>query len=331
MGDKTMSDKYIIHRFIYENGIPKPSKTELSLSEWNTLQEKHPLWTQFSENMGIGSNSSWYLELSKGQSHTEEFLKINDFLQDYINNYAERNHQNPTKIKCQFINYGKTQLVYVMTDENNNRQTLLVKQPSTRYGAVKQEADILSELKRVDANVICPMEYYSNGEQELYATPYLKQARCIASDDKWGVYVPEPIYRFEEFSKEEADIINTCMIAKLVSYYNISSNEGLSACKLGGGDFVLAKGYEQKAPTIEWIMNNLYLIAGREKLKCSFEEYINIIRDEFSRRTIDDKTTPQINVRGRVPMTMLQIEKGIILGKQLLQQSIANIPDNPNM
>ena len=33
-----------------------------------------------------------------------------------------------------------------------------------------------------------------------------------------------------------------------------------------------------------------------------------------------DKVSPQINVRGRVPMTEAQIEKGILLGSQLLKQ-----------
>ena len=328
-----MEDKYVIHSyFVDEKGNRKSEEFTLSLSEWAILQDKHPLWNRFKDNMGIGGGSMWYFELNQDQNIQTEFINTHNFIGEYMQKYATDRNLDPNKMSCQFINYGKTQLVYVMTDENNTRHTLLVKQPATPYGAVKKEADILTELQGHEPNVIAPIEYYSNGQQELYVTPYLQQARCIASDDKWGVYVPEPIYRFEHFSKEEADIINSCMIAKLISFYDTENNQGLSSCKLGGGDFILAKGYEQKAPTIDWIMQNLYLIAGRDKISCSFDEYCNIIRDEFSRRTIDEKTPPTINVRGRVPMTTFQIEKGISLGKSLLaNKQPTNQTDTPTM
>ena len=76
------------------------------------------------------------------------------------------------------------------------------------------------------------------------------------------------------------------MIAKLVSLYDFENQEGISSCKLGGGDFMLPKGWEKQKPTIENTLNNLYLIAAREKIKCSFDKYISIIKDEFSRATI---------------------------------------------
>ena len=81
--------------------------------------------------------------------------------------------------------------------------------------------------------VVAPVEYYSYGDQELYVTPYIKQARCVASDGFWGMYVPEPYYRFVWFSLEQADVVNKCMIAKLLSYYDFKNGEGISACKLG--------------------------------------------------------------------------------------------------
>lgn len=316
-----MDDKYVIYNYFTENGVRKHTRMTLSLSEWEQQQENHPLWSLFGGNMGIGGGDRWYYELEDGQDPKEESNKINEFVNKYLSKYAKLNNSNREDISYQFINYGKTQLVYVMTDSKSNKLTLLVKQPAVKYGAVKQEHDILCELNKFDNHVIAPIDYFSDNGQELYVTPYLEQARCVASDENWGVYVPEPIYRFEEFNDGEADIINACMIAKLISYYNHEKQEGLASCKLGGGDFMLAKGYEKQHPTIEWIMNNLYLIAGREKIKCSFEEYIDLIRKEFSRRTIDDKIAPKINVRGRVKMTTEQIENGIILGRQLLEYS----------
>jgi len=61
----------------------------------------------------------------------------------------------------------------------------------------------------------------------------------------------------------------------------------------------------------------------REKIKCSLEEYCNIIREEFSKITItEDQSKLKINHRGRVPMSISQIEEGIRLGKELLEKRI---------
>lgn len=82
---------------------------------------------------------------------------------------------------------------------------------------------------------------------------------------------------------------------------------------------MLPKGWEEYEPTIENTLNELYLIAAREKVKCSFDEYISIIRDEFSRATIDENQENLIiNLRGRVPMQIEDIESGIELGKTII-------------
>lgn len=109
------------------------------------------------------------------------------------------------------------------------------------------------------------------------------------------------------------------MISKLVSLYDFEKQEGISHCKLGGGDFMLQKGWETSPPTIENTLNQLYLISAREKVKCSFEEYLQLIEKEFSQTTIDKNQSQFIlNVRGRVPMQMIDIDAGINLGKSLI-------------
>jgi len=271
------------------------------------------------DNMGIKGGSHWYYVLNSDQKLEEEYIKIQEFINSYVKNYSINNNISIEDLSLEFINYGKTELVYVLSEKSGKKQTILVKQPAVEYGKVKQEAEILSQLAKKDKNVIAPVEYFSNEDQELYVTPYLNQARCVASYGEWGVYVPEPIYRFEEFNDNQADVINACMIAKLVSYYDAESGQGLSECKLGGGDFVLAKGWENEDLTESSILNNLYLIAGREKITCSFDQYLDLLRGEFSRKTIDDeKNPPVINIRGRVPMTTEQIERGISLGMELI-------------
>ena len=76
------------------------------------------------------------------------------------------------------------------------------------------------------------------------------------------------------------------MIAKLVSLYDFENQEGLCSCKIGGGDFMLPKEWEMEDLSVENTLNKLYLIAAREKVKCSFDEYLRLIREEFSKITI---------------------------------------------
>lgn len=283
--------------------------------------------TSVKEPLGIGIINPYYIETNELQEKAYELKKIDKFLNKYIGFYAENNGLNADDITLDFINYGKTELVYVLTEPSGKKVTVLTKQPAVEFGKVKQEADYLTQLKQVDENVVAPIDYYKFGDQELYVTPYINQARCIASDYTWGMYVPEPYYRFENFTKEQEQVVNTCMIAKLVSLYDFNKQEGISKCKIGGGDFMLPKGWENDTPTIENTLNSLYLIAAREKINCTFDDYLNIIRDEFSRETIkEDQESLKINLRGRVAMDINDIENGIELGKDLVEErNLSNI------
>ena len=269
--------------------------------------------------IGIGMIDPMYVEVNELQDKDYEYSKIRKFLKKYMIEYASKKGLDVRDLKLEFINYGKTELVYVLTEPNGERVTILTKQPAVELGKVKQEAQNLTELKKVDKKVVAPIDYYRFGDQELYVTPYINQARCIASYGSWGMYIPEPFYRFEGFTREQEQIVNSCMIAKLVSLYNFEKSQGIASCKLGGGDFMLPKGWEKETPTIQGTLNSLYLIAAREMLNCSFEEYLDIIRSEFSRRTINEKQDDLLlNLRGRVPMKIEDIEKGIELGKEII-------------
>lgn len=293
----------------------------------NKLKEVNPEWKNFEDysiyedmqkNMGIGFLHPAYIEVNEIQDILTEYNKIKSFLNKYIKYYSINNDISVEELDLKFINYGKTELVYVLTEKKEKKVTLLVKQPAVKFGEVKEEMNNLLELNIKDKNVLAPIDYFALDDQELYVTPYINQARCIASYTKWGMYIPEPFYRFESFTKEQEFIVNTCMIAKLVSLYDHEKQEGICSCKIGGGDFMLPKGWENKFPTIENTLNNLYLIAARKKINCSYLEYLKILRSEFSRTTISE---PQediiINLRGRVPMDINNIEAGIKLGEEL--------------
>ena len=264
--------------------------------------------------LGIPYIVGAYIEAKPTQNKTVEFAKIQSFLKDYVVHFASKNNLVLSDFDTQFINYGKTELVYVLTVQEKERYTLLVGQPILECGKVFQEAENLKELHKVDKNVVAPIDYFSSGNHELYVTPYINQARCIASyGNNWGMYVPEPHYRFVEFNFAQQRIVNTCMIAKIVSLYDDKTQSGISNCKLGGGDFMLPKGWENESPTIESTLNSILLIAARDKINCSFEEYKNLIRKEFSQITID-KDGFKLNIRGRVAMSNEEIENGIKIG-----------------
>lgn len=272
-------------------------------------------------SLGIGMVNPMYIEVNELQDKSYEYSKIRKFLKKYMAEYASKKGLDVDELQLEFINYGKTELVYVLTEPNGERVTILTKQPAVEFGKVKQEAQNLRELKKVDKRIVAPIDYYRLGDQELYVTPYINQARCVASDESWGMYVPEPFYRFEGFTREQEQVVNSCMIAKLVSLYDFEKGQGIASCKLGGGDFMLPKGWEKETPTIQGTLKDLYLIAAREMLECSFEDYLNIIRREFSRRTINENQDELLlNLRGRVPMKLEDIENGIELGKQLISK-----------
>lgn len=277
-------------------------------------------------NLGIGIINSMYIETNEIQDKDDEYKKIKKFLNKFAEYYASKNNINIKDLNIEFLNYGKTELVYILKVKNNPEFTLLVKQPAITYGKIKQEADNLTELQKIDELVIAPIDYYTLGDQELYVTPYINQARCVASYHAWGMYIPEPFYRFESFTKEQENVVTSCMIAKLVSYYDFQKEEGIVACKLGGGDFMLPKGWELEEPTIDNTLNNLLFIAAREKFNCSFDNYLEYIRAEFSRSTINEnQESLLINHRGRVKMQKENIEKGIKLGLELIKNKENNL------
>lgn len=311
--EKDLYYELILDKYLDEKNLTSEEQSLLEAAKSYFIEKSK-------QNMGIGMMCSGYIFTREDQDTWAEYAKIEKFVQSYAIQYAAKKGKPIQDFDLEFINYGRTQLVYVLTDKTTDEKvTILAKQPIVEYGKVKQEAQNLRDLKKVDNNVVAPIDYYSEENQELYVTPYIPQARCVASDTKWGMYVPEPFYRFEGFSREQEQVVNSCMIAKLVSLYNFEKGQGIGSCKLGGGDFMLAKGWEHEPLTIKNTLNSLYLIAAREMIECSFDEYLDIIRSEFSRSTINENQDELlVNVRGRVAINSKTIENGIKLGKKII-------------
>ncbi len=279
------------------------------------------------ENKGINSKFPiMYIEVTEDQNPLAEMTKIEMFLEKYLEHYATKYKQLLNDLNLEFINYGRTEMVYVLTDNDNVMTALSVKQPAVQVGSVFKEVQNLLELKEKDSRVVAPIDYFRIGNQELYAAPYISQARCVANFGTWGVYVPEPYYRFEEFTLKQASIINSCMVAKLVSLYNFQKQEGISNFTLDGGDFILLKGWEKLKLTRENIFKLLYLVAARDKLKCSFEEYLAMLKEEFLHAPLIQRSG--IFNYKISPMQMDDIDKGIEFGKTIINNQKKLIKKN---
>lgn len=277
------------------------------------------------EKLGIPSNGLLYQHLKTGQNASREFHKTERFLKNVfeykvIKEAPELFDQN---MSLQFINYGDTQQVYVLS-ANDKQWSVLVTQPGADFGIGKKEYDNLRRLAINNPNLIVKPEYYfTNGYKELYIAPYIYQARCIASQEHgYGVYVPEPFYRFETFPQNIKKNVNICMIANLVSLYDEKTGTGIGACKIGGGDFILEKSWDTTDKSIKATLDKMKLIAAREMLNMSLSDYEQQILCDFSERTYYSSLeyrdpTVLINHKNRVPMSFEEIGEGIELGHQL--------------
>lgn len=273
------------------------------------------------EPLGIPSSGYEYIEMPPNhldiEAQLDEFDKIEDFLIEVANSNSVPEFQGKNK-EIQFINYGKTELVYVLKVENR-KYTILLGQPATEFGTVKKEYENLKMLGRNNKqNVIVPMQYFKNQEsqKELYITPYVYQARCIGVDEKeWGIWIPEPEYHFREFNQKEREVINSSMIAMLIKLFNDKNNLGIGSCELVAGDFILEKEFEKEPITYENILRRMKLIAARELVSMSLDEYVNKLKEEFCESTYNK--TEIINHKAKAKMSLEEVEKGIELGYEL--------------
>lgn len=225
----------------------------------------------------------------------------------------------------QFINYGSTQLVYVLTIDENRQYTFLVNQPATQFGTGKREFENLRILSKDNRDtVITPLYYFTDQNsmnRELYVTPYYYQSRCIGVEDKeWGMWIPEPEYLFYDFKSQDRKIINASMVALLIKLYDAKGKRGLSEIRLDGGDFMLEKGFEDEDINFENILKKMKLIAARKLVPMELDEYISRIKQELSGKVTDNQEMKIIGKKLRRPLELDEIEDGIKLGINLREK-----------
>ncbi len=273
-----------------------------------------------SDSLGIPNYGLWYLETLPNQIGVEEMAKIHGFLKNIAVSDRVPEFQGKSK-RLQFINYGRTQLVYVLTIDENRQYTILVTQPAAQSGVGKREFQNLNNLSQKNDLVIKPLYYFQDENEpkrELYITPYYYQSRCIGVESKdWGMWVPEPVYHFKEYSDKERSIINLAMVASLVSLYDDKKKKGLSKCRLDGGDFMLEKGFEKESLSAKNILKRIKLIAARDLVEMNLDDYIEQMKKELMGNMGKEEKNIILGKKIKCPMTKEEVEQGIELGLEL--------------
>ncbi len=274
------------------------------------------------DSLGIPNYGIHYLKMPSERNSIvdtlEEFSGIHNFISQVASNNTVPEFQGKQK-RLQFINYGSTQLVYVLTIDENRQYTFLVNQPATQFGTGKREFENLQRLSKNNKNnVITPLYYFTDknsANRELYITPYYYQSRCIGVEDKnWGMWIPEPEYLFYDFKPQDKKVINTSMVALLVKLYDDKGKMGLSEVRLDGGDFMIEKGFEDYDINFENVLKRMKLIAARKLEPMELDEYISRIRKELSGKVSDNQEMKIIGKKLRSPLGIDEIEDGVKLG-----------------
>ncbi|MDD4027249.1 MAG: hypothetical protein PHO75_03625 [Candidatus Shapirobacteria bacterium] len=287
----------------------------------------------FSAGIGIPDDGSHFIKTNSDRDLLNTQNDIRDVLNaafdiedknSIINNLPERFKISPdVNVQIDFMNYGNTQLVYLATLLGCNYEkklAVLINQPITPLGVVKEEFENLKKLSQLDPKfIIKPYTFFSDGKHELYVSPYIEKAKCIYGGyQKWGIFDPDPFYHFEPFTKEISDQISTNMIALLVHYYDKKNNLGIAKTQISGDDFILTKDWDNNGI----VLNSMRIIAARKMIHVSLKEYLDIIRSEFSQAThyndeIIRRGEIKVNCKSSTAIPEKIIERGISLGLSL--------------
>lgn len=131
-----------------------------------------------------------------------------------------------------------------------------------------------------------------------------------------------PYYHFEHFSPETSSEVNIQSIALLVNYYDQENNRWIAETEISGNDFILTKEFKIEYP--ETVKDNIKLIAARDFIDVSLEEYLDILSKEFlvwTQRDGGQWRIFKVNKRSSEAMTEQEITKGILSGLQLREEN----------
>ena len=268
--------------------------------------------------------------LNRVDAHTEIIISLAsafsaDISDSLFNQILVQDDDIENTVNISFMNYGNTELVYLVTLSDNSKYAALINQPHIDNKIVSTEYQNLKRLFDKDSRfIIEPHAIYENQKYSIYLTSYLDNALCIANsradESKLGVYNPLPCYHFQDFNSLTSDYVNISRIAHLVNSYDERYELGIAKTQISGNDFMLAK--KTNLDDLDSVVNNMKLIGARDSINVSFENYISMIKDEFKIAThrndyLVKKGFFKINHHSRIPFSKEIIQEGIEQGMSL--------------
>jgi hypothetical protein len=272
----------------------------------------------------------WYILSNKGaseiESHNDIILSFADAFDSSNESSLLRQLKSQNKVKegdevnLAFMNHGATELVYLVKVCDEPKYALLINQPKTDKNIVKKEFENLTHFFKKDSRFIVePHVFYENPLFSMYLTSYVDNALCVANspddDLQLGVYNPLPSYHFENFDVNTTDFVNISRIAHLINSYDKRNNIGISKTQISGNDFMLKQ--ETNLDSLQSIIDNTVLIAVRDTINVSFDEYVALIRKEFQVGTYRNSKLGsdfKINHHSKMPINSEIIDEGIEQG-----------------
>ncbi len=226
------------------------------------------------------------------------------------------------KLQISFMNYGNTELVYLLTI-NKQKYAILINQPQMNKTVIKNQFQNLHRLHNNDSRfIVNAHSFFENDRYAMYLTEYINNALCVGNEKPniLGVWNPLPHYHFEEFNKETSDLVNISRIAHIVNLYDDVNQIGISKTQISGNDFMLTQ--DTDFLDLQSIIENTRIIGARDSISVPFERYIKLLREEFqvaTSRTDHDvlEGRIKINHHSKMPISKDLIDEGIEQGYML--------------
>ncbi|MBR7090854.1 MAG: hypothetical protein IKC79_00195, partial [Clostridia bacterium] len=193
------------------------------------------------DNLGMSKSRELYAYAINNRSMMKEYFITHKFLNKFVKEYCKNNGISKKDVDVQFISFGYKGLIFVMK-YNNTYKTLAVANPRRNYkfGELSTEAERLKRFGGIGSGILVPELYYADdgklGQRELIMTDYIYQARPISNlDNKFGIYIPEPEYRFEATTESQTKAMKSAIIAKLVASFDIQIQKGIAGVEVISG------------------------------------------------------------------------------------------------
>ena len=184
-----------------------------------SLQELLERLNNNPNNLGIPGNGYEYQNLTSTQDATDEFFRTQSFLKKVFLEriIVEAPELVDPNMTLQFINYGDTQQVYVLT-ANGKQWSVLVTQPGTKHGTGKREFDNLRHLATINSDVIVKPEYYF--EDKKYSKEELENKLLNELEEEL-----EMLYKISQYADEHKrrDVVVNETSERFISHINIRS------------------------------------------------------------------------------------------------------------